>query len=203
MRVLGGLGVALVIAAACTAGIHVSGGRVRPLVELVLWCATAAAFALAAPHLRAAMNSRRLRLLARRPLKTHLTTAKNLLLAPRRLQFSVQAGLIYLSVICLWLSLGVNRMHRLEVAARAVEQAGGRVAYDSPRIFGDVRAVSLARRSAPADDATLLGLIPHIRSLGPRRIVIGSRASSTVVSQFEAAFPATEVVVRGGTARNR
>lgn len=199
IRVLVGLTMALVIAAACTAGIHFSGGRMRPLIEVAVWCGIAGALALAAPHLRVALNSNRLKLLVRRPFKGHLMTARHLLLAPRRLQFSVQTGLIFLSVICLWLSLCVNRVHRVEAAARAIEQVGGRVAYDSPRIFGEVRAVSIARRSAPADDATLLGLIPHIRSLRPRRIVIGSRASSTVVAQFEAAFPSAEVAVRGRT----
>lgn len=202
IRVLGSVIVAFVIASACTAGIHFSGGKVWPLVELAVCCATAAALALSAPHFGAALKSRRLKHLVRRPLKSHLTTAKDLLLTPRRLQFSVQAGLIYLSVLCLWLGFSVNRMHRLEMAAKVIEQAGGRVTYDSPRMFGEVRAVFIARRSAPADDATLLGLIPHVRALRPRRIIIGSRASATVVGQFEAAFPSAEIVVRGSTARN-
>jgi hypothetical protein len=201
LRLLSGVIIAFVIAAACTSGIHFLGGGVRPLVELVVCCGMAAVVALAAPHLDVVVNPRRLRRLLRRPFKSHLTTARDLLFVPRRLQFSVQAGLIYLSVLCLWLSLSVNRMHRQEVATRAIEEAGGRVAYDSLRIFGDVRAVSIARRSAPADDATLLGLIPHIRSLRPRRIVIGSQASSSVVAQFEASFPSADIIIRGGSTR--
>ena len=201
-RVVVGLAIAVVTAVACAAVIHISGGKVWPLVELAVCIGVGAALSMAAPHLFLAMNVRRLKTLVRRPLRIHVAAAKNVLLTPRRLQFSVQAGLIYLTVFCLWLGIMVDRTHRAEVATRAIEQAGGRVVYDFPRIFGDVRTVAIARRDAPSDDATLLGLVPHIRSLRPRRIVIGSQASSTVVAEIKEAFPKAEVIIRTNNARD-
>ncbi|HVX16356.1 MAG TPA: hypothetical protein VHC22_34540 [Pirellulales bacterium] len=199
-RVLCWLAISSVIAVATVALIHVAGGNLRPLVELFCCAALGGVLSLLVPHLSSAINPDWLASLGRHSWKMHLKNVGELLLAPRRLQFSVQAGLVYLTVFCLWLGVNVNRGHRCEVAARAVEQAGGRVFFDSPRMLGQVRAVSIARRDGPSDDTTLLGLIPQIHTLRPRRIVVGNKASSTVIAAIQAAFPATDVVIRGGNA---
>lgn len=199
-RVLCSLAISVVIAVACVAVIHVAGGNLRPLVELFCFAAIGGVLAMLTPHLPSVIHANWLASLEPHSWKMHLKHARELLLAPRRLQFSVQVGLVYLSVFCLWLGVNVNRGHRCEVAARAIERAGGRVSSDSPRMLGQVRSVSIARRDAPFDDVTLLGLIPHIHALQPRRIVIGSRASSTVIATMQAEFPTIDVIIRDNNA---
>ena len=192
-RVLAGLAIAVVISVACAVAIHLGGGNVQPVVELGLCLGTATALSMTVPHLLGAWKTTMLGSLLRRPIRAHLATIRAVLFEPRRLQFSVQAGLIYLTVVCIWLGFCVNRVHRLRDAAQAIEQAGGRVVYDSTEPFIKVRTVAIARRGAPWDDATIRRLLPHIRSLKPRRIVVGSMASEAIVAEIESAFPTAEI----------
>lgn len=184
------LAIAAAVAVPCALAIYFDRGSVWPLVELPFFLAAGAVLSMAVPQVAKASAWGAV---ARRPVKSHLSAAIKVLVTPRRFQFSVRAGLIYLTAVCLWLGLSVNRIHTLRTAARLIEQTGGRVSYDSPGFFRSVRSVGLARRDGPWDDATIRRLIPAIRTLNPRRIVIGSLASEEIVADIELAFPTTEV----------
>ena len=189
-RVVAGLVIALLVSVACVAMIHFNDGNVRPIVEFTLCLGTGGALSLTLPQLWRARG----REVSRRPYRWYLAQARAALFARRRLQFSVQSGLIYLTVLCCWLGYCVDRVHRYRRAADAVVRAGGRVSYESREPFVRVRTVGIARRDGPWDDDTIRRLLPHIRVLQPRRIVIGSLASPTIVTQIEAEFPAVELV---------
>ncbi|HET6883085.1 MAG TPA: hypothetical protein VFI31_23150 [Pirellulales bacterium] len=195
-RVLVSLTVALIVALAASTGIQSGFLSLRPLVELALCAVVAATLSLTVPYLRPG-GFLPWKGLPRLQLRRFLTATRDALLVPRRLQFSVRAALIYLAVFCCWLGAKADRAHRCQASAAAIESAGGRVIYQSSMVFAEIRAVSIARRDAPADDATLLALFRHIRTLRPRRIVVGGRASAKVVAELQASFPESEVIVRG------
>ena len=192
-RVACSLAIALVVAVPCALAIFYDRGSARPLIELPIALAAGAVVSMVAPQMLKASRRDAWGAFVRRPLKSHFSAVLQTLLAPRRLQFSVRAGLIYLTAVCLWLGLAVNRIHTVRSAARTIELAGGRVSYASPGLFRTVRNVGIARRGGPWDDATIRRLIPAIRTLNPRRIVVGALASEEIVAELEAAFPSTEV----------
>jgi hypothetical protein len=178
-RVLAGLAIAVVVSIACAVVIHLSGNNARPVVELAGCLGLGAALSMAVPQL---LHARPWHRSWRRPLRAYWAKAKAALFVPRRLQFSVQSGLIYLTVLCLWLGYCVDRLHRLRDAADVISRAGGRVAYDSREPFVRVRSVGIARRGGPWDDGTIRRLLPHIRALNPRRIVVGGMASERIAA---------------------
>jgi hypothetical protein len=190
-RLLAYLAIGVLVSVACVAAIHVSGGNVRPIIEFGVCLGIGGALSMTVPPLWQARG----RGLLRRPVRSYLAQARAALFAPRRLQFSVQSGLIYLTVLCVWLGYCVDRLHRYRSAADVIVRAGGRVSYESREPFMRVRTVGIARRGGPWDDDTIRGLLPHIHALEPRRIVVGSLASQAMVAQIEAEFPAVELVV--------
>jgi hypothetical protein len=191
-RVVASLAIAVFVSVSCVAMIHFNGGNVRPIIEFAVCLGIAGALSMTVPPLWRARG----RGAMRRPFRAYLAQARATLFAPRRLQFSVQSGLIYLTVLCFWLGYCVDRLHRYRSAAEAIVRAGGRISYESREPFIRVRTVGIARRGGPWDDETIRGLIPHIRALEPRRIVVGSLASQASVAQITAEFPGVELVIR-------
>jgi hypothetical protein len=188
-RVFVCLTIAALVSVARVATIHFNGGNGRPIVELAVCLGIGGALSLILPPLW------RGRGVSRHSFRSYLAQARAALFAPRRLQFSVQSGLIYLTVLCCWLGYCVDRLHRYHSAADAIVRAGGRVSYESREPFIRVRTVGIARGGGPWDDETVRRLLPHIRVLEPRRIMVGSLASPTIIAQIEAEFPAVELVL--------
>jgi hypothetical protein len=189
-----GLVIAVVVSLPCAMLIFFNGGDVRPVVEFAVCLGIGAALSMVVPEL---LRAWRRQTSLRRPLRTYWTTAKSVLFTPRRFQFSVQSGLIYLTVVCCWLGFCVDRLHQTRAAAAEIVKSGGRVSYQSREPFLRVRAVSIARQGGPWDDDAIRRLFPHIHVLNPRRIVVGTLASKTIVADIEAEFPAVEVFFHG------
>jgi hypothetical protein len=190
-RVFASLAIAVLVSVSCVATIHFSGGNVRPIIEFAACLGVGGALSMTVPRLWQARG----RPTWNRPFRSCWAQTKTALFAPRRLQFSVQSGLIYLTVLCFWLGYCVDRLHRYRSAADAIVRAGGRISYESREPFIRVRTVGIARRGGPWDDDTIRRLLPHIRALEPRRIVVGSLASQAIVDQIETEFPTVELIV--------
>lgn len=193
-RVATGLVVAIVVSVPCAMLIFFNGGDVRPVVEFAVCLGIGAALSMIVPEL---IGARRLQVSLRRPLWTYWTKLKSVFFTPRRFQFSVQSGLIYLTVFCCWFGFCVNRLHQVRAAAAEIVKSGGRVSYQSREPFLRVRSVGIARQGGPWDDDTIRRLFPHIRVLNPRRIVVGTLASKTIVTAIKDEFPAVELYVHG------
>jgi hypothetical protein len=198
-RVLCCLAIAVLTSIACAAAIHANGGNVRPIVELAACLGVGAVLSIVVPELlQAPQQAERLQ----RPRWTYWAKVKSVLFTPRRLQFSVRSGLIYLTVICCWLGYCVDRLHRFRHAAAAIVQSGGRVSYESREPFVRVRTVGIARQGGPWDDDAIRRLLPHIHVLDPRRIVVGNLASETVIAEIEAEFPNVELLANRRSRRS-
>lgn len=189
-RVATGLAIAVLLAIGFALLIHFNGGDARPIAEPALCLGVGALLSMILPTL---VNIRGWQPPWRRPLRTYWAKTKSVLLMPRRLQFSVRSGLIYLTVFCCWLGFCVDRVHRLRYAAAAIVLAGGRVSYQSREPFVRVRSVGIARQTGRWDDQSIRRLVPHIRVLEPRRIVVGTLASEAMLHEIQAEFPNVEL----------
>ena len=189
-RVVAGLAMAVFLAVGFALLIHFNGGDVRPIVEPALCLGAGAMLSMLLPSF---LNTRLWQRPLSHPLRTYWARLKAVLFTPRRLQFSVRSGPIYLTVFCCWLGYCVDRVHRVRHAAAVIVQAGGRVSYQSREPFVRVRAVGIARQPGRWDNESIRRLLPHIRALQPRRIVVGSLASEVMLDEIEAQFPNVEL----------